>query len=205
MTQPVRPPYIQKGFISKEEAAQIIAMASRTPFNYNALEPGRSEIALDKVSIDVLAHLVPVIKRVQRTIIGGLGGNAWEHHLDFGVVSKMLPGSYVVYHADNAKQVGYGWVPNHTAWRTYSACLYLSECHGGALRFPYLDVEVRIEPGTLLGFPSGKDYFHGAEPVVAGVRWGLILWFTKSTTYNMWDRLGVQNLTKEEVALADNS
>lgn len=199
----IQPPYVQKNFISPEECKKIIALSEQSPFLHTAIEPGRAEVTLDRLHTEAINYLVPIIQRVQRTIISALGGKPWEHHLDFSVVSRMLPGSYVTYHADNVKQVGYSWHPNHTAWRTYSACLYLSECHGGALRFPYRKVEVKIEPGTLVGFPSGKDYFHGAEPVTAGIRWGVIIWFTQAEIYDMWKRLGVPNIT-EEVKNADS-
>jgi hypothetical protein len=198
MTEP-QPPYVEKNFITKEECDQIIKLASKTYLRFTAMEAGRSEVALDDVPKEVVQILQPILLKVQNLIISKLGGNPEEHHLDHSVLSRMTPGSYVSYHSDNSRQSGYSWIPNHTAWRTYSACLYLSECHGGALRFPYRKVEVKIEPGTLVGFPSDEAYFHGAEPVTAGIRWGIIIWFTKAEIYNMWDRLRSAGLIDAEV------
>lgn len=205
MTEAVKPPLIQKNFITKEECETLLVFFEKSHFEFTALEPGRTEANIDRLSLPTIDYLVPIIKRVQKEVISHFGGEPSEHHLDFGVISKMLPGSYVSYHADNVKQAGYSWIPNHTAWRTYSACLYLTECHGGGLRFPYRKVEARIEPGTLVGFPSTKEYFHGTEPVIAGIRMGIILWFTQSEIYDMWKRLGVENLKKEEILNADRT
>lgn len=185
----VKPPLVIKQFITKAECDALIKFAEASPHSRNAMEPRRYEVAVEQLPRADVLFVLKVIRKMRNRVVAEFGDVPEEHHEDMATISKMLPGSYVEYHADNVRQSGYSWVPNHTAHRTYSAICYLSETHGGELVLPYRNVTVRIEPGTLVGFPSGKDYYHGAEPVIAGVRWALLTWFSRSDLFDLYARL----------------
>ena len=77
--------------------------------------------------------------------------------------------------------------PNHTAWRRYSALIYLSDQHrggdivfgdgpnvyGGAYR-----KRIQVRRGMLVLSPSNELYHHQTTPVEAGVRYSMNIWFT---------------------------
>src|SRR5205823_607089 len=95
--------------------------------------------------------------------------------VEFTLFSEMRPGDRHPMHADAEQELPDGrWVPNHTAWRTYVATLYLNaagaDFGGGTLRLPAIDREVVPAAGLLVGFPSGRPYVHEVTPVESGTR-----------------------------------
>jgi len=62
--------------------------------------------------------------------------------------------------------------------RVFSMVAYLSDVdEGGSLEFPYFDVEVKSENGTVVLFPSCHAYIHMAHPVEKGIKYSLVTWF----------------------------
>ena len=209
MTEP-RSPFVQEKFIDVETCKKIISIAEASPHFYANKEPKRHEVALDKLGKNAHDLLIPILRKAQGLVMEHFDEDSTLHHLDHSTISRVQPGGHVEYHADNVMPLGFSWQPNHTAWRTYSSMLYLSECHGGHLRLPYRNVEFSIEPGKLVGFPSSAEYFHGVEPVIAGVRWAVLIWFTKSDQYDLQKRLKMERVlvpnkfTKKEEQNAAN-
>lgn len=194
MTDEIKPPFSTEKFIDVETCNKIIAFAEGSPHFYRNREPKRYEVSLDKLGRPAHEFIVPILRRAQAVVLEAFGEDSTLHHLDHSTISRVQPGGHVEYHADNVMPLGFGWQPNHTAWRTYSSMLYLSECHGGQLRLPYRNVEFTIEPGKLVGFPSSAEYFHGVEPVIAGTRWAVLIWFTKSDQYDLQKRLKMERV-----------
>jgi hypothetical protein len=82
--------------------------------------------------------------------------------------------------------------PNHTAWRRYSALLYLSGDHqGGDIVFGdgpnafggVYRREIRVRPGLLVLSPSDEHYFHHTTPVTAGIRYSMNTWYTDDAAH----------------------
>jgi hypothetical protein len=96
--------------------------------------------------------------------------------LDTILLSAIWPGPFVhVEHADNCVR---GGGPNHTAHRTWTALLYLTEPVGGELVFTDLGLAIAPKPGLLVVSPA--HLFHKTEPVREGpVRYSLNLWFKR--------------------------
>jgi len=84
----------------------------------------------------------------------------------------------IVPHADNETVRGGRWVPNHTANRTFSACLYLNgDFEGGELDFPGLKRRFKPERGMLVAWPADHRFVHQVLPVRSGFRYSLVCWF----------------------------
>jgi len=79
--------------------------------------------------------------------------------------------------------------PNYTPMRTFGAILYLNnEFTGGQFYFyhPTTPTLIQPEPGLLLGFGAGPEYFHGVKKVLSGFRYVCSMWFTNSPNDVDW-------------------
>lgn len=63
--------------------------------------------------------------------------------------------------------------------RTFSlvACLGNTST-GGQLDFPYFDISISLKAGSLVLFPSNYPYLHIARPVLDGVKYSLVTWYS---------------------------
>lgn len=105
-------------------------------------------------------------------------------YCDYATASKMTPGMSHVRHADAETPDG---GPNHTAWRTVTAMLYLNTCgvdfEGGELEFPNIGEVVRPESGLLVGFRCDAIHTHEVPAVTSGTRRAIAMWFTHDPRY----------------------
>lgn len=86
---------------------------------------------------------------------------------------KYEPGGHYVEHVDKF----YGCAGDYKD-RVFTAICYLNDDYaGGHLRFPYVDINLKPEKGSILIFPSTWEYCHLVEPVYRGVRHSLVSWF----------------------------
>lgn len=84
-------------------------------------------------------------------------------------ILKYFPGAEYHAHADHGKLNG----------RVYSMVATLGEPEeGGSLEFPFFDVSVECEVGNVILFPSNFPYTHIAHPVVKGVKYSLVTWYS---------------------------
>jgi hypothetical protein len=76
------------------------------------------------------------------------------------------------------KPVNNEWIPSINPHRAYSTVIYLEdEFEGGETIFPIKNLEVKPKIGKMLGFPSSRDYIHGAKDVVGASRLTLNIWY----------------------------
>ena len=101
-------------------------------------------------------------------------------------LTMLPPGGHHPAHADNERYNGNQWVPNHTPHRDYSAIVYLnSDFVGGELWFEDLAFCIRPVEGLLIAFPSDHRFVHRVDPVTAGRRYSVPLWFTKEESRSL--------------------
>ena len=63
--------------------------------------------------------------------------------------------------------------------RDLSTIIFLNDnFEGGELVFPELDITIKPKKGTLICFPSGRNYLHQVKPVTSGERYSLVNWLT---------------------------
>lgn len=103
--------------------------------------------------------------------------------IEAAFLAMLPPGGHHPRHCDNCKMDG---SPNHTPQRDYSAIVYLnSEFEGGPLIFPSRGTLIPA-PGTLVAFPSNRDFPHEVPPVTKGKRYSMPIWFTLKPQFNMF-------------------
>jgi predicted 2-oxoglutarate/Fe(II)-dependent dioxygenase YbiX len=105
----------------------------------------------------------------------------FEPVIETVLLSRLGPGGRHLRHADNCKEEGGAWVPNHTPARVVSSILYLnSDFDGGEIVFEQHGPTI-IKPrrGLLLLFPSDRHHVHEVRPVTAGYRYTAAIWFKR--------------------------
>jgi hypothetical protein len=156
-------------------------------------------------------HDNPVQFEIVRSLIRRLAGVIDEQYqekvgCDLALLCAITPGFRHRLHADNARvtcprhgddaealvqadcRCGNVEVrPNHTAWRRYSALIYLSEEHrGGDIVFGdgpnvfggTFRRQIQVRRGMLVLSPSHELYHHQTTPVESGIRYSMNMWFT---------------------------
>jgi predicted 2-oxoglutarate/Fe(II)-dependent dioxygenase YbiX len=101
------------------------------------------------------------------------------------ILAAIGAGGHHSRHADNCRQNEQGdWVANHTPHRDVSAIYYLNdEFDGGEIFFEQAQLMVKPRRGLLLAFPSDADHVHEVLPVSSGVRYTMVIWFTKQKCF----------------------
>jgi hypothetical protein len=101
------------------------------------------------------------------------------------ILAAIGAGGHHSRHADNCRQNEQGdWVANHTPNRDVSAICYLNdEFDGGEIFFERTQLTVKPRRGLLLAFPSDADHVHEVLPVRSGVRYTVVIWFTKQQRF----------------------
>lgn len=62
--------------------------------------------------------------------------------------------------------------------RIFSMVAFLNTpSQGGNLEFPYYDIDIPAEEGTVVFFPSSHPYLHIAHPIEDGIKYSLVTWF----------------------------
>ena len=86
-------------------------------------------------------------------------------------VLKYLNGAQYRAHSDSDTKSG--------IIRVFSmvACMK-NDSTGGQLDFPYFDLSVKLNEGSVVFFPSNYPYLHIARPVVDGTKYSLVTWYS---------------------------
>ena len=86
---------------------------------------------------------------------------------------RYTPGGHYVEHVDKF----YGCAGEHGD-RVFTAIVYLNDDYsGGRLKFPYNNISLKPEAGSILVFPSTWEHCHLVEPVYRGVRHSMVSWY----------------------------
>jgi len=63
--------------------------------------------------------------------------------------------------------------------RIYSSICYLNDdFEGGELYFPQHNLTLKPEPGMMVEFSGTREYLHGVRPVINGIRYTIISFYT---------------------------
>lgn len=203
---PVDDLIIIQNFVSPETAQRIIRA-------YNAQKPevnDHSDNGLDVASISDAAVRRQFYETVDRVIqlIQYKYGKRVE--LDHGALFARIPPNFASYHSDNirfecpthgtdqcqlrrvcdGKCPGARFVPNHTAWREFTALIYLNDnIEGGEILFEdgpcnkiYRKL-IPIQACMLVLSPNGPDFYHEVLPMKKGKRQSMHLWFTTDSRH----------------------
>jgi Rps23 Pro-64 3,4-dihydroxylase Tpa1-like proline 4-hydroxylase len=80
-----------------------------------------------------------------------------------------------------------GYLPPHqdqgVSSRLISTVGYLNDNYeGGEIYFPYLDIKIKPEAGSVVFFPSNYIYVHEVMPISNGIRYAIPQWYHSLTT-----------------------
>jgi hypothetical protein len=80
-------------------------------------------------------------------------------------VVRYVPGQFFAEHVDNTEEFP----------RKISAVLYLNDNYdGGTITFSKLNQSFKPKSNTLFVFPSSQDFIHSADPVISGVKYCIV-------------------------------
>lgn len=69
--------------------------------------------------------------------------------------------------------------------RTASLSFFLNEDFtGGELVFPEFDLTIKPRAGQMIIFPSGSPYLHRVNPIITGIRYAAVRWYTHYDSFN---------------------
>ncbi len=104
-------------------------------------------------------------------------------HADTMQLVKWKDGSEQGAHADSCNDDG---SDNFTAWREYSAVIYLNDDYdGGETYFTNYEISVEPQAGGMLMFMADLDHRHGVNKVINGERKTLITFWSKEVKNRM--------------------
>ena len=103
-------------------------------------------------------------------------------------LTRWFPGDNMSVHADNSwpesAEEAMKDTPHPTSYRDYSGIFYLNDHYtGGEIYFPKLDIEVKPKKGSLILFPSGRDFEHGVKTVKVFPRHTIAVWYSTQSAY----------------------
>jgi hypothetical protein len=75
-----------------------------------------------------------------------------------------------------------GYLPPHqdqgVSSRVLSTVGYLNDNYdGGEIHFPYVDITIKPEAGSVIFFPSNFIYVHEVRPMINGIRYAIPQWY----------------------------
>ncbi len=84
-------------------------------------------------------------------------------------------GGHYIEHNDSENFENGQWV--RIAPRDISILFYLNDDYtGGELEFTSLGLKIKPKSGTMIAFPSYKEFSHKVHPVISGTRYSLVTW-----------------------------
>ena len=200
---------IMESFISTDVAESLIQYYDAEKGNLN--NSSDNEFSLSSMDNP---HIKKIIRDISEQVIQLMHRSyplmGKNYQLDHAGLYARIAHNYCPYHADNVyfycpihggdqQQLrticpgncpGAKFVPNHTAWREYTALIYLNdEFEGGEITFedgPHnrqYKKTIPIRANLLVLAPNGPDFYHEVFPIRKGKRYSLHLWFTSDPRY----------------------
>ena len=193
----------QKRVITHEEATFLVGLldAYGVPAATSGLGRQLTENRIPSERERSMFHIIA--DRVANVVTGYSSG---DDEVDEIHVVQTAP-SGMMAHADNRKwsDTEGEWIPNHSAWRTWSASMGLTDAgvgyNGGALEVA--GVKHRLSVGDIVVFPAST--LHSVDPVISGTRCVMLVWLRKrnghisrnARTYRSWlRRCGLERLER---------
>ncbi|HEX6290602.1 MAG TPA: 2OG-Fe(II) oxygenase [Herpetosiphonaceae bacterium] len=193
---------VRPAFIPSSSCTDLISafqhIASTAPPDRNDVRTMQRRTEIDGYALRTLGLTEPdtvLVDIRQRALTAVLDyyNVADPGYVEFTLLTEMRRGDSHALHADSEKQDHDGnWIQNHTAWRSYTAMVYLNtsgvDYAGGVLQFPELGQDIVPQAGLLVGFPCGHLYQHAVTPIQAGTRYALSIWMTDDAAFaERWD------------------
>jgi predicted 2-oxoglutarate/Fe(II)-dependent dioxygenase YbiX len=154
---------------------------------------------VDKEVRNVLVHSARsvghLVNEALQRIVDELIEPLYEVQIDYWEHPDILvypPGGFYVLHNDGESVVHdpeqFIWEWRRTVDRDISVVWYLNDdFEGGELVFPRFQLSIRPRTGTVVTFPSTRDYPHATNPVARGMRFAIATWMAAVGTPRVQD------------------
>ena len=180
-------------YIQKQLAMGIDSKAQRW-HEWNGANPDTEKFCIrhfiqDPTKIDSSDKLFNEMKIVYDNIFNGINNAFLHYSTEIYPASarniKSSEGLLSILKYSNA-----GYLPQHqdqgVSSRVLSTVGYLNDNYsGGEIHFPYVDVTVKPEAGSVIFFPSNFIYVHEVRPMISGVRYAIPQWYHSLKTPRM--------------------
>ena len=126
-------------------------------------------------------HYLTLVKLINETLYDYLKcktlnkfiGLSFEFDIEVLQYLKYIPGGHYTAHVDKF----YG-CEGEQRDRIFTVILYLNDDYsGGRIKFPYENISLKPDKGSILIFPSTWEYCHLVEPVYRGTRHSMVAWY----------------------------
>lgn len=101
----------------------------------------------------------------------------WDYRNIYNIMLKEDTGFQLLkYSSDAEYHLHHDHSPENS--RVVSIVASMSDGYeGGELEFPYFDITLKLEKGSIAIFPSNYPYSHIAHPVTSGTKYSMVAWF----------------------------
>lgn len=162
--------FIYKNFIPKEEVQALNQLLLN---RYNNIREKDTETLIPWYEEKVLTNipeLYPVWEKMSEFLYPT---HIIHPRLDVLVIQPGDGG--MPPHSDSPGEGHEHELTNYDVWNVcarldYGIIIYFGEYTGGAVYYPYLDIEIQPEPGDMIIHGAHQKHFHGVKEVESGVR-----------------------------------
>lgn len=153
---------------SSKTGASMIASSYRTSV----------EMSLGVICTDtVVERLQPIQDCFVEKLFKPIDACIWDYRNTYDLPLSGMNGWSVLKYQNNAEyHLHQDHAPDNQ--RVLSLVASLGQNYdGGELEFPFFKTTIKLNPGSLVLFPSNFPYSHIAHPVTSGTKYSLVTWF----------------------------
>ena len=171
---------IQPNIIPQEHIQELLNLTNQ-PTSHASVGSGEEKIELKTrntewfpIPFQVLQNLNNAIMSCYKTFIEPKYHSTVKNLEPAQFLGYPVGGHYIE-HNDSENFENGQWV--RIANRDISILFYLNDNYtGGELEFTTLGLTIKPKAGTMIAFPSYKEFAHKVHPVISGFRYSLVSW-----------------------------
>ncbi len=171
---------IQPNIIPQEHIKYLLQLTTQQPSNAT-VGSGQEKIELKTRNTEWYPIPFPVLQNLNNAVMSCY--TSFIEPKYHSKVKNIEPtqflgypvGGHYIEHNDSENFENGQWV--RIANRDISILFYLNDNYtGGELEFTQLGLTIKPKAGTMIAFPSYKEFAHKVHPVTSGFRYSLVTW-----------------------------
>lgn len=171
---------IQPNIIPQEHIQQLLQLTNQSA-SHASVGSGKEKIELETrktlwypIPYSMLQNLTNAVMSCYTSFIEPKYHSKVKNIEPTQFLSYPVGGHYIE-HNDSENFENGQWV--RIAPRDISILFYLNDDYtGGELEFTSLGLKIKPKSGTMIAFPSYKEFSHKVHPVISGTRYSLVTW-----------------------------
>lgn len=171
---------IQPNIIPQEHIQQLLQLTNQSA-SHASVGSGKEKIELETrktlwypIPYSMLHNLTNAVMSCYTSFIEPKYHSKVKNVEPTQFLSYPIGGHYIE-HNDSENFENGQWV--RIAPRDISILFYLNDDYtGGELEFTSLGLKIKPKSGTMIAFPSYKEFSHKVHPVISGTRYSLVTW-----------------------------